>query len=176
MFDDLTDRIAAVLDRMPEGACEWGYANPFVHEPDRSRLEGLPERIRKLIWIDPFSDCWLFAGKWQTGNGYGKTYWKGAHRVFHKVVWWILRGPVCPGFKLDHLCRVRLCCNPDHLDPVPDVVNVRRGAARLFKTREHYRLLAVRAARSESVALPAHPASETEAHSGDKNRQAADDD
>lgn len=33
-----------------------------------------------------------------------------------------------PGLDLDHLCRNRACCNPDHLEPVTRYVNLLRGA------------------------------------------------
>lgn len=102
----------------------------------------LPERIHKLLCVDPVTGCWLFVGKWTTGNGYAKTYWQGAHRVLHRVVWTILRGPICPGFVLDHKkeCRNRLCSNPDHLDPVTSDVNTARGNGVLtqFKPRAQY--------------------------------------
>lgn len=87
---------------------------------------------------EPNSGCWLFVGRWTTGNGYGKTYWKGVHMVLHRVVWLLIKGWICPGIKLDHKCRVRACCNPDHLDPVYDVVNTHRGRAVLYKRKEDY--------------------------------------
>ena len=36
-------------------------------------------------------------------------------------------GPVPEGLELDHLCRIRHCVNPDHVEPVTCAVNVRRG-------------------------------------------------
>jgi hypothetical protein len=48
----------------------------------------------------------------------------------HRVVWEILVGPIPAGADMDHLCRVRACCNPDHLEPVSRAVNVARGSAR----------------------------------------------
>jgi hypothetical protein len=36
-------------------------------------------------------------------------------------------GPIPDGYTVDHLCNVRLCCNPDHLKAVPHHENVNRG-------------------------------------------------
>ena len=48
-----------------------------------------------------------------------------AARVYYEEV----RGSIPPGFVIDHLCRVRACVNPDHLEPVTHTVNVQRGEA-----------------------------------------------
>lgn len=47
----------------------------------------------------------------------------------HRVVFAILRGPgeLSSAATLDHLCRVRSCVNPRHLEPVSMRVNVLRG-------------------------------------------------
>jgi len=37
------------------------------------------------------------------------------------------KGPIPDGLTLDHLCRVRHCVNPDHLEPVTQTENRRRG-------------------------------------------------
>lgn len=39
-----------------------------------------------------------------------------------------LRRPIPVGLDLDHLCRVRSCVNPDHLEPVTRAENLRRGS------------------------------------------------
>ena len=49
-------------------------------------------------------------------------------RSAHIAHFWRARGPVPAGMVLDHLCGVRWCCNPDHLEPVTPAENVRRGA------------------------------------------------
>lgn len=46
-----------------------------------------------------------------------------AHRWFYEYVF----GPVVPELHIDHLCRNRLCVNPDHLEPVAHRENVLRG-------------------------------------------------
>lgn len=77
--------------------------------------------------------CWDFAHA-VNGDGYG-TVWDSAARHATKAyiaVWEHLVGPVprlANGRRtpLDHLCRNRLCVDPDHLEPVSIRVNTLRG-------------------------------------------------
>lgn len=45
----------------------------------------------------------------------------------HRVVFEAQRGKIPEGMTLDHLCRVRNCVRPDHLDPCSVRTNVLRG-------------------------------------------------
>ena len=74
--------------------------------------------------------CWLWvAAKYPCGYGefcMGKERGNvGAHIVSYE---WAI-GPVPEGLELDHLCRVRLCVRPAHLEPVSHRVNSLRGAS-----------------------------------------------
>lgn len=81
--------------------------------------------------------CWIWQ-RARDSKGYGSQYVpalktrKHAYRLYYER----FRGPVPVGLELDHLCRVRLCVNPWHLEAVPRAVNVRRGrSARLTEAQ-----------------------------------------
>lgn len=71
--------------------------------------------------------CWVWQWHKDPG-GYGRGWFNGkpgtAHRAFYKA----LVGPIPEGLHIDHLCRVRACVNPEHMEPVTMLVNHRRGA------------------------------------------------
>lgn len=83
------------------------------------------------VWdqIDATGDCWLWATNIRKGYGHLVVKDRG-HRHFltaHRLVWYWLVGPIENKLELDHLCRVRRCVNPAHLEPVTHQTNQRRG-------------------------------------------------
>ena len=72
------------------------------------------------------SGCWLWDGC-DNGFGYGLVTVKGTTWVAHRYFYTQLRGPIPNGLTLDHLCRVRCCVNPNHLEPVTMRENCLRG-------------------------------------------------
>ncbi len=81
----------------------------------------------------PHSGCWIWIGK-LNAQGYGTLSRKGANgkqKIMraHVVAYRMLVGEVPEGLELDHLCKVRSCVNPDHLEPVTHQVNCQRGEA-----------------------------------------------
>jgi hypothetical protein len=84
------------------------------------------ERILPQIDVQA-PGCWVWTGG--TRNGYGRTTWNSRRDYVHRVMWEMLVGPIPDGLQIDHLCRVKLCCNPDHLEPVTPRVNVKRSSA-----------------------------------------------
>lgn len=89
------------------------------------------------VLVEQATGCWLWQGELNR-NGYGRVWVNGKRLMVHRVVWETLRGPIAAGLVLDHLCRQRACCNPDHLDPVTVRENTLRGEAKLFKPRASY--------------------------------------
>jgi hypothetical protein len=89
----------------------------------------LRERVLSRLIVDR-SGCLLWTGA-KNVQGYGHV-WVGRDarpqiQQVHRVVYEMLAGPVPDGFELDHLCRVPLCANPAHMEPVSHRENRRRG-------------------------------------------------
>lgn len=73
------------------------------------------------------SPCWIWKGHLDK-NGYGRiSYRKCSSKLAHIAMYEQSIGLVPEGRELDHLCRVRSCINPNHLEPVSNAVNVQRG-------------------------------------------------
>lgn len=88
----------------------------------------LPERFWAKVRENPATGCWEWAAA-IARNGYGQFAHEGRTRSAHRLAWLSLRGEIPEGMQLDHLCRVRHCVNPDHLDVVTARVNRERGNA-----------------------------------------------
>lgn len=61
--------------------------------------------------------CWLWTAHTSDG-GYGRFTFDGHTTVAHRLAYEALVGAIPEGLVLDHLCRVRNCVNPAHLEPV----------------------------------------------------------
>jgi hypothetical protein len=96
--------------------------------------EVVSEAQRERFWsnVQKTDTCWLWTkavGRGGYGvldlrrNGTSKKY--RAHRLSL-----LLSGVEIPeGYEVDHLCKVLLCVRPDHLEPVPPIINWLRSNA-----------------------------------------------
>lgn len=96
-------------------------------------IDLLPKRLFDRIAFEPNTGCWLWNGTMQPvhgkRHGYGTIY--GGNytlKLAHRVVFEAMHGrSIKHGLEIDHLCRVHLCVNPDHLEEVTRKENQRRG-------------------------------------------------
>ncbi|MDJ0010145.1 HNH endonuclease signature motif containing protein [Gordonia alkanivorans] len=94
----------------------------------------LPQRVQRKIRFEyrqarVAGDCWVWAGAIDKKTGYGRVQMDRSSKYVHRVVYEALAGAIPGGLHLDHLCRIRECCNPAHLEPVTPKVNSERGEA-----------------------------------------------
>ena len=71
-------------------------------------------------------ECWPWTGA-RNDRGYGQIRLDGRPQYAHRVVHELLVGPIPEGRQIDHLCRVRACVNPAHMETVTSAENTRRG-------------------------------------------------
>lgn len=69
--------------------------------------------------VTPTGFCWEFDGR-LTDEGYGHFSLARVTKTVlaHRISYQLLIGAIPEGAHLDHLCGVRNCVNPDHLEPV----------------------------------------------------------
>lgn len=72
--------------------------------------------------------CWLWRlGAPRAAGGYALFFAGGRQWLAHRWLYTQAVGPIPAGLVLDHLCAVRHCVNPAHLEPVTLGENSRRG-------------------------------------------------
>lgn len=101
-----------------------------MHEKRRRLGQDMEAPIKRLrapfehLYLIVESGCWEWIGT-LSQEGYGRFEKDFSHRVsYRKHV-----GEIPDGLQIDHLCRNRKCCNPEHLEPVTPRVNTLRGQA-----------------------------------------------
>ena len=73
---------------------------------------------------------WMWQGATSSEGRYGSFSVAGRTRPAHVAAWLLFRGPIPDSADdVDHLCRVTLCVNPDHLEPKSHRENVLAGVA-----------------------------------------------
>lgn len=83
----------------------------------------------------PNGSCWDWTGYIGTA-GYGELCVDGKKVAVHRYVYREARGEIPAGMVIDHRCRNRRCCNPDHLDVVTNQENLNRGHGRSLPLTE----------------------------------------
>lgn len=90
-------------------------------------IRGLTLRERMWRHIEVVDGHWLWTGG-KTGGGYGRISVGARSVATHRLTYEMYFGPIDDGLHIDHLCRVRACCYPGHLEAVTPAENNRRSS------------------------------------------------
>ena len=86
-----------------------------------SETERFWPKVRKT------NGCWLWVAA-LNDHGYGIFRSSTGRNVrAHRWAYEALVGPIPDGMEIDHLCRMRSCVNPDHLEAVTHQQNTQRS-------------------------------------------------
>lgn len=93
---------------------------------------------RPKFEIDPITSCWNALRAPSDKYGHTKIKIPGLRRKYlHVWMWEQKNGKLVPeGLELDHTCKNPRCCNPDHLEPVTNQINVYRGKSTKLSTEQ----------------------------------------
>ena len=96
---------------------------------NRTRVPAVDRFMSKVEISD---GCWLWTGA-LTKSGYAVFQFEDYPWRGHRWSYTHFVGPIPDGLVLDHLCRVRRCVRPEHLEAVTLAENIRRGEAGLHE-------------------------------------------
>lgn len=156
VYQELERRQKAALDPIeppnPSGYCLCGCGSPvsIAKRDQRTRGTKAGHSLRylpghhpngwalsdKRFIVDPVSGCWIWQRS-KTPEGYPKLMRvDGIRYAPHRYYYQQKYGPIPDGYALDHLCKTRLCVNPDHLQPVTQTENTRRSSIAKLTTQD----------------------------------------
>lgn len=100
--------------------------------------KAIPPMVRFMRLVEEVDGHWMWSGH---GVGTKSTRPRFRHttcaddpQVYaHRWIYEQLVGPIPDGYEVDHVCKVGMCVNPDHLEAVPPVENQRRERLNVCK-------------------------------------------
>ena len=116
------------------------------------------------------SSCWI----WQKScfpSGYAQFKAQKKNWRAHRYAYELIKGKIPEGLTLDHLCRVKNCVNPDHLEAVSFEENNKRVPKDIICQRGHVRIPGTRRCGECSKVIPSrHPEARRKAYLKKKER------
>jgi hypothetical protein len=94
-------------------------------EWQRSLPHEIPRHIKRNIELGD-EGCWLWKRS-KSKDGYGWASLGNKTFQAHRLVYRLVKGSLSDGLVLDHLCRVRHCVNPSHMEEVTPRENIKRS-------------------------------------------------
>jgi len=95
-----------------------------------NRLKGkrlsIIDRFYSKLSGNPVTQCWEFNGN-PDADGYGYIRYRNFTYRIHRFSYLLFQGEIPKNHVVDHLCKNRKCCNPEHLEAVSHKENMVRG-------------------------------------------------
>jgi hypothetical protein len=111
---------------------------PSIRNPINGQYVGHETEINSQEILDQiykpflFEDCWWWLGR-KRSDGYGVIFKPKTsnHRksslLVHRWVYEYYNGPIPPKLQLHHICKNKICVNPDHLEMLTIQVHLKKG-------------------------------------------------
>lgn len=111
---------------------DYPFPHTYIDRPDRAHQRGpkpwpLRDKMLRNTYFCPITGCHFWMGFVDPKTGYGRIWHNNTNLLVHRVAVVLAGREIPEGLCIDHLCKNRSCCNPDHLDIVTQKVNVLRG-------------------------------------------------
>lgn len=100
-----------------------------------------------MVFVRTDKGCLICLTHKTNEDGYLRKVWKRSGdrvaEMFHRFIYRAHKGEIPKGHEVDHLCNVRACCNPDHLQAIPrsehlDKTNRNRYADRKAQAKAYW--------------------------------------
>lgn len=98
-------------------------------------MKEIEKRFLESVGFNATTGCWewlrartVLKSDGRLDKDYGGFSISGKRIKAHRAAWLLFRGNLPDGKVLDHLCRVKNCVNPDHLEPVTTQQNTWRAS------------------------------------------------
>jgi hypothetical protein len=123
-----------------KGLCHKHYEHQRIHGTVIPKVIVGDDKARLLSKLDMcapvqkhnahLGSCWIYTGLVNEQTGYGHFNRVGVPSLLvHRASYELFVGPIPDGLQIDHLCMVRTCVRPEHLEPVTAAENTRRARA-----------------------------------------------
>lgn len=85
-------------------------------------LSVIKRQHRSMFFITTDEGCHVCLSHKLNQDGYLRKAWGSSRKpeereieMFHRFIYRAHKGEIPEGYEVDHMCRNRACCNPDHL-------------------------------------------------------------
>lgn len=90
------------------------------------------DRFESKYTPEPNTGCWLWTGLLKR-DGYARF---DSHRTAHRMSFLHWNGQIPEGKEIDHICRMRCCVNPAHLQAITHRENIAKSRGWEFNTKK----------------------------------------